>query len=95
MNDKTLGFLGILYRAHKALIGEEALHSHKGALAYIASDASENSKRLAIKASRGLTTIDIYSKVELGKALGKDEVSLVLVTDKKAAEKLLAERKDI
>lgn len=90
---KNLGFLGILFKAHKAEIGEVALAMiPKSNFAFLAYDASENSLK---KAKSALMRNDIkwsekYSKSELGHALGYDSVSLVVVLDKKAAEKIVS-----
>ncbi len=89
MNDSTLGFIGILFKGHKALIGNEAKNCSKGKLAFLASDASLNTKKEVSHLLEGIPVIERYSKAELGEALGYPEVSLILVTDKKAATSLL------
>ncbi len=89
MNDSTLGFIGILFKGHKALIGNEAKNCSKGKLAFLASDASLNTKKEVSHLLEDIPVIERYSKVELGEALGYPEVSLILVTDKKAATSLL------
>lgn len=94
MTDNTLGFLGILFRAGKALIGEEARSSKKGKLAFIAADASENTKKETKNITDVLPTLGDYTKSELGSALGYEEISFIVITDKKAADSLLAKRKE-
>ena len=72
----------------------EASFRH-GVLLIKAKDASSGeAKRLIAKAeSRGLPVYEApYSKEELGHALGRDEVSLALLTDKKALKGLGKEK---
>ena len=93
---RELGFLGILFRAGKLTIGSriEASFRH-GVLLIKSKDASSGeAKRLIAKAeSRGLPVYEApYSKEELGHALGRDEVSLALLTDKKALKGLGKEK---
>lgn len=86
--DRRLGLLGLLYVAHKALIGEELVASlSRCKLLIVASDAkSGQAAALRDKAkSRHLPLIDKYQAEELGRALGKDAVTAVGITDEKAA----------
>ncbi len=92
--DNVLGFLGILYRGHKALIGMEARESNKGRMAFLAYDASDNSKKDVNSLIKGLPVNENYSKKELGEALGYPEVSLILIIDKKAAASLEKKEKE-
>lgn len=95
-NDKDLGFIGLLFKAHRAEIGEMALSKIKDAnYAFVASDASENTlKKVNLLLERYLIPhSNKYTKEELGHALGYGEVSLVVVLDKKAAKKI-ATRED-
>lgn len=83
-----LGFLGLLYVGDKALIGEELLeHLSKVALLIVANDAesgqSESLKRRAQSAHIPMS--ELFSKEELGQALGHASVTFVGITDKKAA----------
>lgn len=88
MNDSTLGFIGILFKGHKALIGNEAKNCLKGRLAFLAKDASFNTKKEVSHLLEGIPVIERYSKIELGEALGYSEVSFILITDQKAATSL-------
>lgn len=94
--DKVLGFIGILFRANKAIIGETARNSQKGRLGFVAKDASENSKKDARLHSErlGYPLYEDYTKEELGGALGYDSVSFLLITDKKAAIAIEEKRKE-
>lgn len=92
MEDKTLGFLGILYRGGRVMMGEKARENiSMGRYAFLAKDASANSTKeaLALIKRAELPYDASYSKEELGQAIGYDEISFLLVTDKKAAKKLI------
>jgi ribosomal protein L7Ae-like RNA K-turn-binding protein len=95
-NDR-LGFLGLLYVAHKALIGEELYSSlHKVALLLVAKDATSNqalsTKRRAQSAH--VPMIEEFSEEELGAALGHDSVTFVGIIDEKAAGAYLKKTKE-
>lgn len=95
MEDKTLGFLGILYRGGRVLMGEKSRENiNLGRYAFLAKDASANSIKEALALiNRGEIPYDTsYSKAELGGAIGYDEISFLLVTDKKAAKKLIEDK---
>lgn len=96
MKNNILGFIGILFKANKALIGEEARLSQKGKLAFLAFDASERSKKeiYNLAAKNDISIIEDYSKVELGNALGYDEVTYLLIVDKKASLAIIEKRKE-
>lgn len=86
--NECLGFLGILYVGHKALIGDEALRSiDKASLAIMAKDSSSGeSEKLKKKIkSRHIPMIELFTGEELGRALGKEKVSCIILVDKKAA----------
>lgn len=89
--DKILGFLGILNRGRKTLIGESAYQNiEKGRYAFLASDCSANTRKNALSSlkKKEMPLNQNYSKAELGKALGYEEISFILITDPKAAKKL-------
>lgn len=95
--DKTLGFIGILNRGRKVLIGDSAYYGiYDGHYAFLASDCSENTKKAALSAiKKNEIPVDTsYSKKELGAAIGYDAVSFLVITDKKAAKKLVAEKEE-
>ncbi len=86
-NDR-LGFLGLLYVAHKALIGEELYSSlSKVRLLLVATDATSN-QALSIKRRASLVHVPLieeFTEKELGNALGHDSVTFVGIIDEKAA----------
>jgi ribosomal protein L7Ae-like RNA K-turn-binding protein len=96
MSKDELGFLGLLYRGHQAVIGKEVKEAFMGiSLLVIASDCSP---RVATEFTeraekRGLTVLRDVDKVTLGHALGRKEVSCLALLNKKAADSLLAKRK--
>lgn len=83
-----LGFLGLLYVAHKVVIGEDlAEHFSRVKLLLMASDATSNQalgfEKKALAAHVPL--IKEFTKKEMGQALGHDEVTFLGITDEKAA----------
>ena len=95
--DKTLGFIGILNRGRKVLIGESAYYGIlDGHYAFLAHDCSENTKKAAYKALKknDIPVDKAYSKKELGSSIGYEEVSFLIITDRKAAKKLIAEKEE-
>ncbi|MCI2111208.1 MAG: ribosomal L7Ae/L30e/S12e/Gadd45 family protein [Bacilli bacterium] len=97
MGKNELGFLGLLYRGHQALIGKEAKAALAGvSLLVLASDASpRTTEEYASRAGkRGIPLLRDVSKADLGRALGRKEVSCLAILGKKAAESLLAKRKE-
>ena len=94
---KTLGFIGILNRGRKTLIGSAALEGlAKGRFAFLAKDASENTRKEARSALRKhpLPLNEEFSKAELGNAIGYESVSFLVVTDAHAAKKLVKEQEE-
>mgnify|MGYP003595891119 CR=1 FL=1 len=95
-NDR-LGFLGLLYVAHKALIGEELYSSlSKVHLLIVAEDAHSNqalsTKRRAQSAHVPL--LEEFTEAELGAALGHDSVTFIGIIDEKAAGAYLKKTKE-
>jgi ribosomal protein L7Ae-like RNA K-turn-binding protein len=91
MNERSYGFLGLLNRGGKLLIGSSLLdHFDQAKLIIIADDASPNTKKAATdKASfRNLEVLSTPTKEELGQALGYDQIGVVGVTDIKASAHL-------
>lgn len=87
-HDEKLGFLGLLYVAHKALIGEELLENFsKVKLLLMASDAtSHQAQGLERKASLAhLPFLKEYTEEELGRALGHETITFIGIIDAKAA----------
>jgi ribosomal protein L7Ae-like RNA K-turn-binding protein len=91
-NEKTLGFLGLLYRGREVVIGEAIIEKMpKGFLLVLAADAAGNTVREYLPKAEhaGVPTLTLATKAELGRALGHDEVSAILVLSKKAAAKII------
>jgi len=90
--DKALTLLGLVYRANKLLLGEDALNKMKDVkLLFIASDASDKSKERYLKKCHfyNIKSIDKYSADDLASALGKKTVKFVGITDEGFAKSLL------
>ena len=97
MHDDRLGFLGILNRGKKTLIGAAAYEGiAKGRYAFLAKDAAKNTIKEARSAlaKHPLPCDESYTKEELGKAIGYESVSFIVITDPHAAKKLIKEEKD-
>lgn len=97
MSKDELGFLGLLYKGHQALIGKDVKAAFAGiSLLVIASDASPRlAKEFTERAEKhSIPLLRDVDKATLGKALGRKEVSCLALPNKKAAESLLAKRKD-
>ncbi len=90
--DKVLGFLGLLYRGNRLVVGSKIEPAIKrGCLLLKASDAeSGETMRLLKKAkTQSLPVLELpYGKEEAGHALGLEACSLILILDKKAALRL-------
>ena len=96
-HDKTLGFIGILNRGRKTLIGSAALEGiGKGRFAFLAKDASANTRKEAPSALKKnpLPLNEEFTKAELGAAIGYESVSFLVVTDAHAAKKLKQEQEE-
>lgn len=92
-SDRRLGFLGLLYRADKAFIGED-LDKNLGEmkLVVVATDATTNTaegfkKRLLMS---HIPTSTTFTKADLGRALGHDEINFIGLKDKKAIASYIA-----
>ncbi|SMC21691.1 Ribosomal protein L7Ae [Clostridium acidisoli DSM 12555] len=94
-NDRFLKFLGLTKRAGKLKEGynkcEETLKLGYVKLIIMSLDASLNTKdKFNTYCKRyGTCMIEDFSKEELGKALGREEINLVCVTDDRMSKKLL------
>lgn len=91
--DDRLGLLGLLFVAHKALIGEELLAAlPKVRLLLEATDAhSGTALSLERRAkSAHIPLIQEYSEAELGRALGRERITFIGLIDEKAAGAYLA-----
>jgi ribosomal protein L7Ae-like RNA K-turn-binding protein len=88
MNPKVYGFLGLLNRGGKLLVGSSLLdHMEQAKLILLAEDASPNTKKAALDKAkyRDIPVLPVPLKSELGQALGFDQISVVGITDNKAA----------
>ena len=93
MNEAALGFLGLLNRGKKTVVGEAILPSMRsGDALIVASDASPDiAKKLIHHAERKqVILLSDITKERLGAALGFEKLSAVLIIDRKAAKALLA-----
>ncbi len=90
--DRDLQFLGLLNRGGKLRIGPDCLNSKRGHLLLLATDASNNSKKmfLSFASSRHIEVREIHTKSELGECLGYQELSAILLEDDRAAKAYLA-----
>ncbi len=96
MNNKFFQFLGLTKKAGKLIEGynqcEEALSHGRGTLIILSEESATNTKdkfrRLAIK--RVIPLIEGISNETLGKCLGRAEINVLCVNDKKMSNKLLS-----
>lgn len=92
MTDKALSMLGLARRAGKLLYGSEnvvmSARQGKVSLAVMAGDASERTKKLLTNKCKSFS-VPLYeysTKEELGKALGKSDISALGVSDRNFAK---------
>lgn len=92
MNSKLIGFLGLTRKSGKITLGgnltENAINKNKVKLIILCEDASENTKEkfTAFSRNKNIKLINFTNKEDLGKALGKSELSVVGITDAKMAD---------
>ncbi len=92
---KFMSFLGLCMRAQKAAAGEtaavNAIKSGKADLIIVSEDASDNTKKKFRNSAEYYKVNIIFfgKKDELGKAIGKNETSVLAVCDSGFAEKIL------
>lgn len=96
MKNDFLKFLGLAKRAGKILEGynkcEENIKKHEVYLIILSEDASENTLNKFLKYGNkyDISVIIKYSKEDLGKAIGVDEIKIIGVKDKNISEKLIS-----
>ena len=90
--DKVLSLLGLIYRARKMLLGEDVLNNLEAIkLIIIASDISDKSKIRYVKKCEyyKIQYIDRYNSEELSKAIGKNNIKVIGITDEGFKKSLL------
>jgi ribosomal protein L7Ae-like RNA K-turn-binding protein len=94
MNDKFLQFLGIACKARALIAGEypclRALRAGRGQLLILATDTSLNTadRLQAAAEGHGVDWLVVYTKEQLGLAIGQSQRAALLVTDPGIARKL-------
>ena len=90
-NDKALNLLGLAYRAGKTICGaaaaEQQIKKKSARLLFLAGDcgATNEERYLRLSTQNRIKVIRTYSK-ELGRALGRSQTAIVVLTDKGFAE---------
>ncbi len=82
--DKILNLLGLAYRAHKTVLGEQVLKRIGNVkLLILASDISEKSRERYLKKCHyyRIDSMEDFSSVELSQALGKENVKVIGIID--------------
>lgn len=85
--EKISGLLGLAYRARKTICGDFAaenhLKKHQVPMLFLASDggADNVAKYRWLAQRRGIEVIDIFTKEELGRAVGKTQNVVILLVD--------------
>ncbi len=96
MNNKFFQFLGLTKKAGKLIEGynqcEDALSHGRGTLIILSEESSTNTKdkfkRLGSK--NNIPIIEGLPSGTLGKCLGREEINVLCVSDKKMSDKLLS-----
>lgn len=95
--DRIVNLLGLACRARKVVCGDFAaenhLKKHRVPMLFVASDGKDNAvKYRRLAQQKSIRVVDIFTKQELGQAVGKGQNVIVLLTDQgfaKAIEKVL------
>ncbi len=92
IDDKALKLIGIAKKGGLVVAGRSAAERRikRGKLLILATDLSRRTKEKWLRDARfyGLDVIQKWSMAELGDALGRKPVGVVLILDKGIAEKL-------
>ena len=96
MNNKFFQFLGLTKKAGKLIEGynqcEDALSHGRGTLIIMSEESSTNTKekfqRLSVK--NNIPVIEGVPNEVLGKCLGRAEINVLCVNDKRMSDKLLS-----
>jgi len=97
---KIYSLLGFAARSKKLSFGKERIRGYlrsdrKKKLVVISKDASDRLKMdLKIRASEDVVLIEEFTKKELGKLLGKSEISAVAVEDDSIIEGIIKSMKE-
>jgi len=95
MKDKLLGFLGIAKKAGKVIEGynkcEEAALKNKCFLLIVSSNCALNTieKFLRISEKKDIFVINHYSTEELSRAIGREGIGIIGISDSSMASKML------
>ncbi len=95
MNNRVSGYLGLANRAGKALVGEaitKVWSKRKIYALIMAIDAASKTQEKLAKLAhqQNVPTIYAFSKAELGRALGFEEVSTVAISDRGLASQIIS-----
>lgn len=96
LQNKFLQFLGLVKKAGKLIEGynkcEELIKKGKISLLIMSLDCSMNTKEKFIRycIDAHIPYIETFGKEELGLPIGREEISLLGVIDKKMSDKLLS-----
>lgn len=94
-SDRFLSFLGITKKSGNLREGynkcEEAVKFNKAKLIILSEDTSSNTKdKFNTYCNRySIDVIEGYSKEELGRALGREEINVICVLDVKMSKRLM------
>ncbi len=92
---KVYSLLGFAAKSKKLSFGKERVRGYirsdrRKKLVILAEDASSRLKMdIKIRAPEGVKIVEIFSKEELGKLLGRDEISALAVEDDSIIEGIL------
>ena len=92
---KVLTLIGFAYKSRKMVSGEgislEAIKKNNVKLVFLASDASENTrKRIKDKCSyRDIPVSEELDRLQIGNAIGKDERVVIGITDEGFSQSML------
>ena len=90
--DMVINLLGLAYRAVKTICGaaaaEQQIKKKSACLLFLAGDcgATNEERYLRLSTQNRIKVIRTYSKEELGRALGRSQTAIVVLTDKGFAE---------
>ena len=93
--DKILSLIGLATRAGKIASGEfcteKEVKTGRAALVIVAEDASDNTKKKfkVFCEKFKVPIIENYRKEELGAILGREEINIIGILDKKIGDRLL------